>query len=130
VVDGEGEVVVPERTWLRTGRVTLSRCSHGPLFAEGVCRPVSLAARGRWRFERPTFASDSVVFGGNRPSGVGVARGEIETNEESREPLDISSAVVALRSAYVALVGPVRVEGRVGRLVSFTFTEEVSHEPA
>ncbi len=133
VVDGAGAPVECERLWLRTGRVTLRRASHGPLFATGTGCPASVAARGSWRFERPVFASDTVVFGGGRPTGHGAGRGELVVEGPSAldgERVGGLSLVAWLRSGFVALVGAVRVEGRVGGLLSFTFTEEVSHEPA
>jgi hypothetical protein len=101
------------------------------LFATGVCRPVAVAARGAWRFEQPVFFSDTPVFGGGRPGGRGAASGELDADEAWPEDERAVGALIAcLRSAYVALVGPVRLGGRVGRVLSFTFTEEVSHEPA
>lgn len=112
--------------------MTLARASHGPLFAVGVCRPLAVAARGAWRFERPVFTSDGPVFGGGRPSGHGAATGELDVDEApglEGERVGGLGLVAILRSGYVALTGPVRLEGRVGRLLSFTFTEEVSHEP-
>lgn len=133
VVDGAGAAVAVERLSLRTGRVTLARCSAGPLYAQGVCSPVSVAAAGGWRFERPTYAADSIVFGGNRPRGSGAAHGELDIAGACAldgERASGLSLLAWLRSAYVALVGPVRVEGRVGDSLSFTFTEEVQHEPA
>lgn len=109
----------------------LRRASHGPLRARGTCRPVSLAARGRWRFERPVFGSDTPVFGGGRPMGHGTGTGELDV--AGRCALDELRAgglnlMAELRNGYVALTGAVRVDGRVGHLLSFTFTEEVSHE--
>ncbi len=108
--------------------MSLARASHGPLFATGVCCPLAVAARGPWTFERPVFFTDSQVFGGGRPGGRGAASGVLEAEGEGE--IGGFPLVAFLRSAYVALVGPVSLQGRVGRLLSFTFTEEVSHEPA
>ena len=113
--------------------MSLARASHGPILAEGVGCPVSVAARGGWSFERPVFAADTTTFGGHRPSGQGTGRGELEVEGACAldgEHVGGMLLVAWLRSAYVALVGAVRVEGRVGHSLSFTFTEEVSHEPA
>ena len=78
------------------------------------------------------FAADTQVFGGGRPAGHGRASGELEVEDGSAlDGLEVGGLALAayLRSVYSALLGPVRLEGRVGRLLSFTFTEEVSHEP-
>lgn len=129
VFDGAGQEVVADRVVLRSGRVDTARCLDGPLYATGLCLPLS--PHSSWR----VWEVVSQTVGGQRAMGAeGAAFAAGETKAVLREPMGEAGGwdrrlAVVLRQGLAAFQGLVSAEGMLAGSVTLRFQEEVAYDP-